>query len=479
MVASRTRHTQDRAIRNAVSALSSEFTPTPRRRRSGSRAAPLFFFAGGCLLVILSIVVFAAAFLLRSNDASDAFAWNTPMELVDPRALTPDTVFLALTSVSANEALSRALDGGHWENAYAMVAYDTRLSFTTRLGALLQLAPRYAASKDTRKAVWCYQAAAQLATLAPELSDAARLDAYAQANAGLRELNAREVARWVTDQAYLVAQYSPYLQRDLRARRLTQIADAYTALGATPLSAQARLKAREAASATGESATVQVETVFNAPSGQLPSAPQLDAVIKARLDATQLLQDDVLDAKFKTMSAVPKDWLTPLGDLLDEEDRVREDYYAAQLAAAKDEGVRVALLREKRNWLALKLRAARGGFGIGLTPAWEKDARAIAVALSETHAELYQLSEAQAAKQKESVQALDDTLRRELYTARWGWFTSVAEKDVWLALDDNNQRLRESAPTELVLDQVARGTRVLYWLVPSELYGQGERARPR
>ncbi len=428
------------------------------------------------MLVVLSAVIFFTAFFLRSNDTSDAFAWSVPLENVDARALAPETNFLALTNLDVNEVLNRAMDRGHWENAYALAAYDARPSFTTRLGVLFQLAPRYTALKDTRKAILCYQIAAQLATLAPTLADVARLDAYAQAITGLRDLNARDAARWVTDQAYVVAQFSPSLQREVRARRLAQIADAYAALGATTLATQARAKASEVATAPGESAQLTMQTGFDPAGGALPRSPELDRIVQGRLTTAQQLQDDVADAGFKAMSNVPKDWVTSLGDTLNDEDLIRADYYDQQLTLTKDEAVRLALLRDKVAWLALKLRVARGGFGIPLVPAWEKEQKAIVQALSEANADLFQTLEAQAATQKEPAQAIDQVVRRELFAARWGWFTTVPEKDLRASLDDNNQNLSDSV---LRLDVVTRTERVLYWLVPVELYKQGERARPK
>lgn len=441
---------------------------------------PLFFFVGGCLLLSLSVAVFGGAFFLRPADVSDTFAWKPPFESVDARALAPETMFLTLGTTRAEDALDLALDRGHIEDAYALVAYAEDLSAATRIGALLQIAERYAAAKDARKATWCYQAAAQLATITPGISDPARLDTYLQASAGLRRLNANDAARWITDQAYIIADASPALQRDLRARRLAQIADAYSALNATKLAADARNKSRDAASAPTESALAMARPVFDLTVGKLPSAPDVQSAAQTRLAAAQQLIEDIKDNPPKNAAGVPADLIGQLADALEQEDDARAAFYDQQIPLAKDAKVQAALWRDKIAWLTLKQRAARGAFGVKLVAVWEKDRAAIGEALSDAWSAWFRLADALAASvPKDATQAGEDVIRNQLLSARWGWLTTISEKDLRVALDDTNLKMRDVGVSGLRLDVITRGGKTLYWLVPDDLYGQGEKALPK
>lgn len=452
-----------------------------RRRKPGAmaRLVPLFFFVGGCLLLSLSVAVIGGAFFLRPNDSADLFAWKPPLEMVDNRALALGTGLLSL-STSSTDALNAALDKGQLENALALVAYDYTLPTPSRVGALLQLAERYGAAKDTRKAVWCYQVAAQLATITPEVSDPARLDTDLLASSGLRRLNANDSARWMTDSAFLIAQFSPVLQRDIRARRLAQISDAYTALNADRLAASARTQASETAGTLTESVSTTVRLAFNPSAGKLPVSAAVNAAIQARRASAQQLIDDIKDNPPKNPAALPQDFVAQLSDALDQEDRARLAYYDEQMPLAKGPDAQGALLSDKVAWLALKYRIARGAFGFTLVAAWEKDRGTIAADFSDALSELFRVSEAQAAALPNGAdQAIEDVIRRKLFVARWGWFTGIPEQEIRDALDEVTLRLRDAASPALRLDTITRAGKTLYLLVPDDLYGQGEKALPR
>jgi hypothetical protein len=416
---------------------------------------------------------------LRNSDQPDVFAWKPPLEQVDNRALVPATVLLPLTGADSTEALNAALDGAHLENAYALIAYDPNLPDPTRLGALLQLGERYTKAKDVHKAASCYQSAALLATLSPALSDQARLDTYLQASAGLRGIAATDAARWVTDQAYLVAQYSPTLRREMRVRRLEQVASAYAALGASGLAAQARAKSAEASSAA-ETAVAPARTPFAPTVGILPGTPEVDATKQTRIAAAKQLLDDLKNSPPKSTADLPQDSVSQLNDALLKEDSARQTYYDNQLAAAKDPAAQIALLRDKVNWLALKYRTAHGAFGVDLVPEWSKDL--IADAWGEAWSDLSRLYEAQAGtlpKPQDANQATEDVVRLELIAARWGWLSGVPEQELHGSLKDVTQKLIDASVSALRLDALTRNGKTAFLLVPDELYGKGEKALPK
>ncbi len=423
----------------------------------------------------IGAVILGGTYVVRRADAPDIFAWKPPLELLDHRALAPASVLLPLLDTSAVDALNIALDSAHLDNAYALVAYDPTLTDAVRLGALLQLGAQFAKANKTTQAVTCYQAAALLATLSPAVSDTARLDAYSQSNQGLRDLNAADAARWVTDQAFLVAQFSPTVQRQVRARRLTQIADDYTGLGLSGLATQARTQANDAPDASN----VPTRTVFVPVSGVLPVSPQVVAAKQARVAAAKQLAADLANNAPKTVNDWPADSVSQLSDTLDAEDQARQTYYDQASAATQDPAIKLALARDRVNWLALKYRVARGAFGNSLVAAWSKNSKTIASDLSDAWEEWYRLAQAQAVTAPNANQATEDLIRQELIGGRWGWLANVPETELTQALSDVTQRLIDQAVPALRLDTLTRNGKTNFILVPDERYGKKEQALPK
>lgn len=446
------------------------------------RALALFFFLGGALLLVIGLSALGIAAFLPRGEMSDALTWTPPLEQIDARALDPSTSLLPLTGMEAARALDAMLDAGHWENAYALIAYDPTLPDPTRIGALLQLGTRYAATKDVRRAAACYQAAARIATLSPMLSDSVRVDTYLQVAVGLRALNGRDAARLAIDQAYLVTAYTPTLPREARARRLAQVADAYARLDLDALAAQARAKASEYATVKGEEGVSLPREPFVIASGKLPPSTEVANAMQTRLAAAQQLLEDAQQNPLQSAADLPQDSLAQLSDALRQEDRARFAYYDQEIARAKEPVARAALLHDRVNWLALKYRVARGAFGVVLVAEWGKNPAAIADAWSDAWGDLLRWYEAQAAaipNAQAVSQAMEDVLRQELLALRWGWYRGASEKELRAALREVTQKLREQSITSLRLDVLNRDGKMIDWLVPDELYGQGEKALPR
>lgn len=418
-------------------------------------------------------------FLFRESDLPDAYAWRPPLDLVDARALAPETVLLPLTDASADEALDAALDHAHLDNAFALVAYEPFLDDTKRLGALLQLGTRYTSAKNTRQAARAFQIAAQFATLSPTFSDATRLDAYLQASAGLRALGAPQAARWVTDQAYRLAEYTPTLQREQRARRLEQIANAYAALNAPTLSEQARTQATAAVQATMVPIT-RTRAPFVPSIGKLPTVLEVEAARTRRIAAAQRLHDDVLDRAPKRAQDWDADLIGELREALLDEDRARQAYYDRYLLELQDDAL-IALQREQIAWLVLKYRIARGALAVSLVPEWEKERAAIAKALSAVWDEYFRLVYAQATRlpRLERAPAQLDVLLHELFIVRWGWYTTQSEQVVIEKIGAVTQDLMDAAYPALRFDAITRNNQRLFIWLPDELYGRGERALPK
>lgn len=446
------------------------------------RAVPLLFFLSGGLLLIFGLGALGAAFILPGTGAPDLFAWKPPLEQVDNRTLAPATALLPLTGMRPADALNAALDQGHWDNAFALIAYDPSLSDATRIGALLQLGTRYTAAKQMSQAAAAFEGADRIATLSPFLSDRVRQDTYLQVSAGLRSMQARDAAHLAVDQAFLVAQYSPVLRWDPSPIRFTQVANAYAALGAQTLADHARALGNEAANAKEAEETLLPREPFSVTLATLPASAEVDAARQTRMAAAQQLLNDVQDNPPKRAQDWPQDSLAQLSQALVSEDRVRLDYYDKQLAASKEPAVQLALLTDKVNWLALKYRIARGAFGVGIVQAWEKDAPATAEAYSQAWGDLFRLyeHEAESIPNAQAVsQASEDVLRQELLALRWGWYRGTTEQDLHTALAGVSGQLRDASIVSLRVDLLTRSGKSLDLLVPDELYGKNDQALPK
>lgn len=462
MAQSRTRLGENRTFRAAV-----------------KRLVALVLVIAGCLLLTLGSALVGGGVVLQQSQRYDTLVWRAPLEWVDARALAAETVLLPLTGARAEQALDAAFDHAHLDNAFALIAYEPFLDDARRLGALLQLGARYTAAQKTRPAAQAYYLAAQFATLSPMLSDATRLDAYVQASAGLRNVGALTTARWVTDQAYRLAEYSPTLQREQRARRLEQIAGAYAMLNAPTLASQARAQAAEAALSTAIPIT-RTRVPFVPASDILPQDSQVEAARLQRLAAAQRLHEEVLARAPRRAHEWDADAMHALRDALLEEDRARQAYYDQPITRLSDRA-RLAWQREQITWLALKYRLARGAFGVSLVPEWEKERSTIAQALSAAWEAYLQLAYAQAAQLPglERAPAQLDVLLSELFIVRWGWYVTQSEQAVIEKIDAVTQDLINAGYPALRLTAITRNNqRLLIWL-PDELYGRGEQALPR
>jgi hypothetical protein len=445
------------------------------------RLLPFVFFLGGILLLIFGAAMLGAGWFVREAPPPDALSWQPPLEQVRTQDLIPATALLPLTDISGADALNAALDGGHWENAFTLVAYDASLSDPTRIGALLQLGTRYAAAGNKNRAGWCYLYASRIATISPLLSDAIRADTFLQASTGLRAIQATDAARLAVDQAYLVAQYSPVLRRDQSTRRLNQVANAYAALGVETLAAEARDKASEPVAMASDDAGFLPREPFVIPEEKLPDSAEVTRALQARRSAVRQLIDDVKDKPPRRAADWPSDSVAVLREALVKEDQARQSYYDQQMAQVKEPTVQIAVLRDKVNWMGLKIRTARGAFGADLVPEWGNRAAALAEEWSDAWGDLFNAYTAQASAipNAQAVnQATEDVLRQELLARRWGWYKGKSESELRALLSDVTGHLRQDAIPSLRIDALALGGKTTDLLVPDELFGKNERALP-
>ncbi len=445
------------------------------------KALPLVLLVGAALLFCVGLAATGARFYFARGESVDLSQWKAPLDQVDPKRITAANSLEALAGIADTQAIDDALQQGDWESAFTDLAYSPDLPDTNRAGTLLLLGSRYAAAKQTAKAAWAYQYAAMLATISPEPSELLRVQTLLEAARGLRLLGMPSAARAALDQAYLIIEYSYSIPPETRARLFEQTATVYQAFGVANLATQAREKSQEASAPAAEEAVATARRPYLLVPSDLPADQTLQDKTKARETAAKELIDQLNLKPPKSDQDLPQDLIRNLGDRLYEEDGLRNDYYTAQSKAAAEAPAQVAVLRDKIGWLALKLRVARGGFGLSIVPEWESDAKNIAGELSDAFDGLFKISEQQAGISEQAADAdhhVEDVLRAELVAGRIGLYV-YDENDLRSRLDEISLRLRDEQVPALRLESYQKGTATFYLLVPDELYGQGEKALPQ
>ncbi len=446
------------------------------------KALPFILLGAAALLFCFGVGALALNFWGPRSAAVDTSKWLTPQEQVDAKKINPAVALGILAGTSDVDSVDDSLAAGDFDGAFAQIAYSTEFSDANRVGTLLLLGDRYAAGKQTPKAVWMYQYAVFLATVSPLPSDLSRVQTMLEAAQGLKGLGMEANARAALDQAYLIVQNSFALPRDTRADLFEQISRAYRAFGVTKLADQARSQAAESATLTEEDAV----NISRRPFRIQPTNPPEDAAViestKTRMGAARELLDALNLNPPKTPADMPQDLIGALGDALFQEDSLRGDYYATQSDQAADASAQLGVLRDKLAWLSLKYRIARLGFGISLVHDWELDTDAIKQELNDAYADYLAITEQQAQSLEnagEASRSTEDVLRAAIVAGRWGLYPQYNEEELRARLDEVSERLRDEQVASLRLDSFTRGNEIVYLLVPDDLYKLGERALPR
>ncbi len=390
----------------------------------------LFVAIGGLAILLAAGVIAAGAFLSlhpkRQPTPTPLPRWVDPISQIEREGIEPPLALLSLAGASDLEAVNSALDGGELESAYAAIVFSTGLTDQQRAGSLLLLAQRYIATENGLKAKLCYQQVNTIATLSPALPDFSRAEAYLQVGQGLATLGEREDALFNYDQAHTIALYSPYLKEPHRAYILDQLAEAYAALGEGERAGQCSEQSAEArwpAKARSLSLPSSPEGAI----GEIPPQPEVEAARERRVAAARSL----IDCLKAVPGEVPSDLLEGLAQALRAEDEARRKFYEAQLPKVFRMATKVALARDKIEWLTIKYRVALGGFGLSILPEWEGQLAHIRSDLNGAYEELYAFRSEQviALPQAEDIdRAWLALIREEIEAGRLGLYPNYPEE---------------------------------------------------
>lgn len=331
------------------------------------------------LLAITGLALLGTYFYL-SRQAAAEVGWVDPQASIDSSLIAPDLAVLTLAGEGDDRIVRAALDAGERETAYATLAYSVLLPDTVRSGQWLVLANSYQAG-DPSRAVIAHQAAMDLSALGPTLGDSARADISLQNARGLAALDRSWLASIAVEQAESIARQSLALLPAQRRDILSQVASAHERLGQAD--AARNIRNNLAAYSVGPGvATEPVPPQLATLRGNVVLPVELTAALGARQQAAASMA-----ARWLAASPSEREGLAgALGEALAQEDAVRAAFYGA--AANLSLPDRLALLHDKVNWLTVRLRVARGAYGVSLVPAWEQQVDAIITELRDAYTEM-------------------------------------------------------------------------------------------
>ncbi len=444
-----------------------------RRDLSASRRSCVSWVILGCMLVLILVGLVSGGGYLYLRLGSGQ-GWIHPLQRLREDRVEPSLALLALSGVRDLEVANRALAQQELETAYASVVLSTQLDDGERIGTLLLLAGAYATAGDKSAARLCYQQANLVATLSPTLSDSARADAYLGIGEGLAELGDNDDALLNYDQAHVVASHSLYIKDPHRADVLGELGEAYERLGESGKASECLAEQAEIQYVFDESG----EGVGSAPEQPVspfmmeipePTEAMLSSYQQRRMESVQRLIDSLEEGSGK--EAVPEEVMSDVAQALLNEDDARLGIYEEQLAGASSLVLKIGIARAKVDWLIIKYRAALGGYGLQLVPAWTDG-------LADIEAELNAAYGALLAAYDEQIGTFsDDTavdrawlhlLRFQIEQGRLGLYPDYPQEELLSQLTEVTERLVASGAVSLRVEVEQEGDNPLFRLAAAE-----------
>ncbi len=331
------------------------------------------------VLAVAGLALIGAYFYLSRQPAVADSGWVDPQALVRGSNIAPDLAVLTLAGEPDDRIIRASLDANERETAYATLAYSMLLPDAVRGGQWLVMANAFA--DDPGRASVSYQAAMDIAALGPTLNDQGRANISLQASRGYQNLEQPTLAALAVAQAENIARYSLTLLPAQRRDLLNQVAAAYERLQ-QPAEAT-RIRSNLSAYSAGPGVVVEPSPpLLPTLRGAVVLPADLTAALAERQQAAARLAAQWLSAQPAERDALAQQ----LGDALVAEDAARAAFYAT--ADARPLADRLALLHDKINWLSIKLRALKGGYGVTLVPEWEQARAEIEAELSQAYTDL-------------------------------------------------------------------------------------------
>lgn len=388
------------------------------------------------VLLILTVIaaVGAAVLILTDRFTSAASPWVSPLSAIKAGAINPALALRPLSDTPDQTVVDEALAAGSSETALAALLYSTSLDDQTRAAGLLTLATRFAGASQKERAALAARTAVDVAILSPTMPDYNRVASLAQAAQILAGAGKSGEAIHALSTAAVIAQHSGRIDSSYRQRLLEGLASDAGRMGRKDVERELRAALNSELPALDTTRAVLPKLLIPLTGNGNGAWSELDAATAERISLAR-----ALIASLEGNSPTPSETVRQsLEKALVREDRLREQVYGNGITQGDNLLQRVAYARARMDWLALKWRVARQGFGMALVPAWESQERDIEANLQDACDDYFVILRDAAISlpsQSEAVQGALDAIQDQIKLGRLGLPPYAQEGELVRALD--------------------------------------------
>ena len=344
-------------------------------------------------IVSLVIGLGAAAALIMSLRGEETTLSTPASQTINAEGIVPQLALAQLAGDSAEALAYQAAAAGELDTASAVALYTTEFSGPQRLSLLLRLAERYQATDRMQEAAFHLNMAGAIAVLDPEIDGIERSTALARVAEGLLATGDDAASLDAAIQSMRAAEQTPGLLPTHRSAAYESLRPLADALNDNSFSQElAELTRNPYFEPTG----VLISAQLPALRPEIPFARGADAEVAAAIAQREQSARVLADRILLTQGVDIDPEVQSLTTALYGEDQLREAYYRRVLNEGLSLQDQYALLLDRRDWTALKLRIARLGFGISLAPEWEQSSESLRQELGTATANLNIVAEAMA-----------------------------------------------------------------------------------
>ena len=373
-------------------------------------------------IVSLVIGLGAAAALIVSLRGDETTLSTPTTQTINVERIVPQLALAQLAGDSAEALAYQAAAAGELDTASAVAVYTTELSGRQRLSLLLRLAERYQSSDRLPEAAFHLNMASEIAALDPDIDGIERSTAFAQAAKGLLAAGDEAAALDAAIQSMRAAEQTPGLLPTHRSQAYEALRPVADKLDDASFSQELGELARNP---YFEPPGVLVSATLPALRPDIPFARGQDAEVAAAIAQREQSARVLADRILLTQGVDIDPEVQALTAALNQEDQLREAFYRRALSEGLSLQDQYALLLDRRDWIALKLRVAESGFGLSLAPEWEQYRESLRQELAAATANLNVVAEAMA---NELANPVDQAMLR---VESLLWLAQQAELDLY------------------------------------------------
>ncbi len=393
------------------------------------------------LTTVLGVLFFTSQFGPNQANRSNFIIGKNRLAYLDVDKVDPALALASLGGVAEADVVAEAIDKARPETALSSLLFYPALTNKESSGGFLQLAAAYAKESQKEKAVFSYQMACLIATLAPDIPDTVRADVFLQASEGLIGLEDPALAEFYLDQAFVVASKSPFLQAAHRRSIFERLQKNYILIGRREL---ARQSLSLSANAPNPTQVSEEQTVLS--EGKAVALPaSIQEAEGKRWTAAQELAILLVERGGKA----PQSSIDALAKALIAEDQEKLSFFESEFTKTTQLSQKVDFTLAQITWLSIKYRVARRAYGISIVPEWEAQAEQIRANLTKMYERLFALYADLVIALPEASQidrATEERLRNEVLAGELGRYPNYPEEQRRKQLLDATSQLIKTLP---------------------------------